>query len=753
MIKEPIKVFRVCPEMPYLKLFQKKLSGIKGFQELQNIYENENLFFPMGWLKSKECQNYIVENIIYADYYSQVIWAIENNHSDLVKHSDFLDKIMIEQIKKFDADIVFFNTGAMYRVNKAVRNKIRFSCKSVKAITGSWGDELPKGESYKSYMGDLDLLYACTRGYYDDIEKEKINTSYLPSSFNEYISYKKSNKKIDVCFIGATGYLEIDHFERYKKLDIIFQLLKKEKIKFSLVTKEKSASLLLRIKNSQTIFYLVYKLPSNFLNVIRKIAQVLGLESVSSVIGTLLHLKKIGLSRSLVNKLQLENKENSKYKFYLNNKQLSKKYKRYYSPPYLYVDDYYTALSASKIVLNLHRDEKNDFGNIRCFEAAGVGSCLVTDRANQISNLFNVGEEIIAFDSPQDCVDKIKNLLADPIKMKNIGERAQERVQREHLQLHRDRVIIEGFSKVLSKSVSVDHKNFLYIYDLRRYPLSYDYIFFLQYCFIKNKNLENKVAINIILPKINDLSQNFDWTTSEFTLRKTRIIDQLNGYFTDFEFFVTIDCCYDEGEFSLGHGINELPHHSEYYKYVNQNSELIKPLYSRIDSISYVEQWQILENAKSYITFTIRDSKVSKERNTNISLVKKLAKHYSAMGYKVVVIPDTNSLESILHFSGEDMKYFREAAYDFDLRLAIYEKAALNFFNNNGPCIAAGLDPKVSYLLTKLVVPTVPHCTVEFIERQGFKYGTTPGYSKNSIWLWGDEDFSLITQSAEKLIG
>jgi hypothetical protein len=116
------------------------------------------------------------------------------------------------------------------------------------------------------------------------------------------------------------------------------------------------------------------------------------------------------------------------------------------------------------------------------------------------------------------------------------------------------------------------------------------------------------------------------------------------------------------------------------------------------------------------------------------------------------VIPDTNNIDCLSKMKFQYVSIFHEGAYDFDLRLSLYECASLNFFNNNGPCIASGLNPRVSHILTKLIVPSVPHCTVEFIERQGYQFGSTPGYSNNSKWLWGVEDFDVIVANSEKLL-
>ncbi|MBM3206970.1 MAG: glycosyltransferase family 1 protein, partial [Candidatus Staskawiczbacteria bacterium] len=401
------RIFRVCPVMPYLNLFQKTLKGTETFRDIQQIYEKENLYFPKGWLKSNQCKDYLVENVIYGDMLSQMTWALENNFENLLSRENFLEEVLLKQISNFKADIVFFNTGALYRVNKEARNNIRKNCTSVKAIIGSWGDQLPPNESYVSYLGDLDFIFSCTVGYYDDIKKEGLNTIYCPSSFNEYISYEKTEKNIDVSFIGTTGYLQHDHFERFIKLNLIFKLLLKKQIKFVLVAHEINASILSILSKSLFFIYPASYFPVILLRAIRKFARILKAGKLENWINLIISFKRYKFKYLDYERFLRFDKTS----VFLKMKKLTSKFKKHSLHPFLFASEYYSALAKSKIVINLHRDEDNDVGNIRCFEVTGVGSCLLTDRADKLVNLFTEEEEIIGFQTAEECVRKIEQLL------------------------------------------------------------------------------------------------------------------------------------------------------------------------------------------------------------------------------------------------------------------------------------------------------------------------------------------------------
>lgn len=74
----------------------------------------------------------------------------------------------------------------------------------------------------------------------------------------------------------------------------------------------------------------------------------------------------------------------------------------------------------------------NSAGNIRLFEATGMGTCLVTDYKDNIHELFEPEKEIVTYRSAEECIDKIKWLLNHPDDMEKIAKAGQQRTLRDH---------------------------------------------------------------------------------------------------------------------------------------------------------------------------------------------------------------------------------------------------------------------------------------------------------------------------------
>jgi len=73
--------------------------------------------------------------------------------------------------------------------------------------------------------------------------------------------------------------------------------------------------------------------------------------------------------------------------------------------------DYYAVLSSAKIVLNGSIDMPSaDRGNMRCFEALGSGSLLLSDEGNYPEGMDD-GVTMVTYSSPEQAVEKIRMLL------------------------------------------------------------------------------------------------------------------------------------------------------------------------------------------------------------------------------------------------------------------------------------------------------------------------------------------------------
>lgn len=105
--------------------------------------------------------------------------------------------------------------------------------------------------------------------------------------------------------------------------------------------------------------------------------------------------------------------------------------------------DMYQILRASKITLNHHGDVAPYANNMRLFEATGVGTCLITDWKNNLGELFELGKEVVAYRSVEECAELIRHYLAHGEEREAIGRAAQARTLREHTYFHRMQEFVE----------------------------------------------------------------------------------------------------------------------------------------------------------------------------------------------------------------------------------------------------------------------------------------------------------------------
>ena len=109
----------------------------------------------------------------------------------------------------------------------------------------------------------------------------------------------------------------------------------------------------------------------------------------------------------------------------------------------------YQILHDSKITLNHHGDIEPYANNHRLYEATGVGTCLVTDMKENLSELFELDREVVAYTSPDDCVEKIRYLLDHENEREAIARAGQERTLKEHTYYHRMQELVDIVQKYL----------------------------------------------------------------------------------------------------------------------------------------------------------------------------------------------------------------------------------------------------------------------------------------------------------------
>jgi spore maturation protein CgeB len=98
----------------------------------------------------------------------------------------------------------------------------------------------------------------------------------------------------------------------------------------------------------------------------------------------------------------------------------------------------YQALRRSRITLNSHIDlAGREAGNMRLFEATGVGAFLLTDFKDNLHRLFAPDREVAVWRSIDDCLKAIDHHLGDDNGRAAIAHAGQARTMSQHTFRHR----------------------------------------------------------------------------------------------------------------------------------------------------------------------------------------------------------------------------------------------------------------------------------------------------------------------------
>ena len=168
----------------------------------------------------------------------------------------------------------------------------------------------------------------------------------------------------------------------------------------------------------------------------------------------------------------------------------------------------------------------------------------------------------------------------------------------------------------------------------------------------------------------------------------------------------------------------------------------------------YIDRWIATRlDGRRLITITIRDYLFMPARNSNIQAWAAFAGRLNSAKYFPVFVLDT---ERTLDPSPEALVGFeilREASWNVWLRMALYEMSYLNLGVNNGPLFMCMLNAQTRLLIFKIITPSVPQTTEEFMSTLGFKIGgQLPFATPFQRLVWEDDTLDTIERAFSDLV-
>ena len=383
----------------YLKSYYQKYPYIKNKSYIEQyehlLDDTSELVAPYTKMFNKLGVNAV--SIITNANYLQEKWKSENG----IKSQD--DNILVyEQVKMFKPDILWLE-NVNYIERKWI-DLVRDKNPGIKLIIAS--HSAPYNTKILKNFKNLDFIITCTPGLQYEFEKNGLKAFLVYHGFDpvvlEKVNTENKMPKNNFIFSGSLFMGGGFHTKRLELLEEIFKENIDLKIYGNLEKKYK-------IWAKKSVYYTIKLL--NHINMgkyIRNFPLLYKHEEYGTTLIT-------NYSNDLIKATE--------------------------SP--VFGIDMYKLLKNSKITLNIHGEVAGNYaGNMRLFETTGVGSCLLTDNKKNMDELFEKDTEVVVFDNFDDCIDKVKWLLDNEDKRKEIAKSGQIRTLKSHTVEKRCRLII-----------------------------------------------------------------------------------------------------------------------------------------------------------------------------------------------------------------------------------------------------------------------------------------------------------------------
>jgi len=376
----------------------------QSYVEQKAIWDSQ--FYVYGdsfsyWMKRRgnEAIDIVVDSVSL-----QSTWAREND-IDTSVDSWCLDTILA-QIGTYKPDVIYLQD--IHAIPVSIRKSLKSLFPFIKAVVIFRG--YPGGTlSYFADFCDADLLLVGAPQLVSKFSQLGREAHLVYHSFdhriNRFLDKVPDENKVPFSFVGTLGFGSPEHQERANLLNMI---------------------------SSATDFTVYSDDPWRVVPVKIKTADVIG--GLASVVVRNSVVKKFGRQVLRHKHLFPISVKSSVKKMIMRGKVISQNFQSGTEVfPGVHGLAMYQVLANSKISFNVHSNAgRGTVENMRMFQATGVGSCLLTDWGRNISDLFEPDKEVVCYKTPEECIDKLRQLQSNDKLRAEIAENGQLRVLRDH---------------------------------------------------------------------------------------------------------------------------------------------------------------------------------------------------------------------------------------------------------------------------------------------------------------------------------
>lgn len=390
----------------YAELFYKKRPNLinESYKCQKHAFDDDKFSWNGVWENTLEPFGFEVSQVICNAEPMQKAWAQENDCG--ISVSNF-PEFALAQIKAIKPEILFAGVPRVFD-GQWIR-KVREECPSIKKVIFYVGTA-----SYdETTLRECDLILVPTKWWRDRFLAEGIEAAYLPHAFDQNILGQVSPtivKPEQITFCGTIG----GHSGEHESRERFLKHLLKENVELSIHSPVYGVSYFedLLLTWARRSVYIIINL-----------------------------LRKIGFSEAAIRRLPGIGRANRWSSF--PRKLVDSELRSSLQPPIFGVE-MYRLLQNSFVTLNSHIGEVGDqAGNCRLFEATGVGTCLLTDARSNLTDFFEPDYEVLTYDSPEECFEKLNFLKENPAERDKIAERGQTRTLRDHTFEQRGKMLMD----------------------------------------------------------------------------------------------------------------------------------------------------------------------------------------------------------------------------------------------------------------------------------------------------------------------
>lgn len=157
------------------------------------------------------------------------------------------------------------------------------------------------------------------------------------------------------------------------------------------------------------------------------------------------------------------------------------------------------------------------------------------------------------------------------------------------------------------------------------------------------------------------------------------------------------------------------------------------------------------DTGKKIVAITLRRASHDPQRDSRLDEWIAFIKILEERGFQVVIIPDQDDALGDRTLNRYGWNVIDIAAMSLDIRVAIYERAAMNYVTNGG-MVDILCYTKVPFMWFSVVVEGSAVASTEYYEKIGIKYGEKyPWLADNQEMIWEPDTLANLAASIDRI--